>query len=93
MREFVVRWTADGYCVEFYYTVVSETLDAAKKLWDKYVNNHSDIQYSWNKAVKAVKKHYGGYIAWKDNGETNKPEGCYGMESVNTYYGSDHLMD
>ena len=93
MREFIVRWTADCYCVEFYYMVVSESLDKAKELWNEYVNTHEDIQYSWNKAVKAVKNHYGGYISWKDNGKTERTEGCYEMETVNTYDSSDHLRD
>lgn len=46
MHEFIVRWTASGYCVDFYYMVVAESLDKAKELWDKYVNIHKDIQYS-----------------------------------------------
>lgn len=73
--------------------VVAESLDKAKELWDKYVNIHKDIQYSWNKAVKAVENHYGGYITWKYNGESDKAEGCYKMKNVNTYEGSDHLRD
>ena len=93
MREFIVRWTASGYCVDFYYMIISETLDKAKTLWNAYANNNSNIQYSWNKAVNAVKNHYGGYIVWKDNGETDKAEGCYEMETISTYEGSDHLRD
>ena len=27
MREFIVRWTASGYCVDFYHMIVSESLD------------------------------------------------------------------
>ena len=93
MKEFIVRWTADSFCVEFYYLVVAESLDKAKELWNEYVNTHEDIQYSWNKAVKAVKRHYGGYIEWKDNGDTNRPKCCYEMESENIFTGSDHLRD
>lgn len=93
MREFIVRWTADGYCVDFYYMVVAESLDKAKELWNEYVKVNKDIQCSWSKAVKAVKNHYGGYITWKDNGETTKSKGCYKMENVNTYECSDHLRD
>ena len=93
MREFIVRWTADGYCVDFYYMVVAESLDKAKELWNEYVKVNKDIQYSWSKAVKTVKNYYGGYITWKDNGETTKSKGCYKMENVNTYEGSDHLRD
>lgn len=55
MREFIVRWTANGYCVDFYYMIVTETLDKAKELWNEYVKMHKDIQYSWNKAVNALK--------------------------------------
>ena len=93
MREFIVRWTADGYCVEFHYLVVAESLDNAKELWDEYIKTHEKIQYSWDKAVKAVKHHYGGYISWKDNGDTNRSKGCYEMESENIFTGSDHLRD
>lgn len=73
--------------------IVAESLDKAKELWNEYVKTKDDIQYSWNKAVKAAKNHYGGYIAWKDNDESNKAEGCYEMENINTYEGSDHLRD
>lgn len=93
MKEFIVRWTTSEYCVDFYYMIVAKSLDKAKELWNEYVKTNGDIQYSWNKAVKAVKNHYGGYIAWKDNGESDKTEGCYKMDSVNTYEGSDHLRD
>lgn len=93
MREFMVRWTADGYCVEFQYIVVAESLDNAKELWNEYVKTHEKIQYSWSQAVKAVKYHHGGYISWKDNGESDKAEGCYKMEEVKISTGSDHLRD
>ena len=93
MHEFIVRWTASGYFVDFYHMVIADSLDKAKELWNEYVNTHEDIQYSWNKAVKAVKNHYGGYITWEDNGESDKAEGCYKMENVSTYDGSDHLRD
>ena len=93
MHEFIVRWTASVYCVDFYHMVIADSLDKAKELWNEYVNTHEDIQYSWNKAVKAVKNHYGGYITWEDNGESDKAEGCYKMENVSTYDGSDHLRD
>ena len=93
MKEYIVRWTASGYCVDFYHMVIADSLDKAKELWNEYVNTHEDIQYSWDKAVKAVKNHYCGYITWKDNGESDKAEGCYKMENVSTYDGSDHLRD
>ena len=93
MKEFIVRWTADRYCVEFHYLVIAESLDSAKELWNEYVKTHEEIQYSWDKAVKAVKHHYGGYISWKDNGDTNRSKGCYEMESENIFTGSDHLRD
>lgn len=92
MREFIVRWTADGYCVDFYHMVVAESLDKAKELWNEYVNTHKDIKYSWKKATNA-EYYRGGYITWKDNGESDRDEGCYKMENVNAYYGSDHLRD
>lgn len=93
MREYIVKWTADGYCVEFYHMIVAESLDKAKELWNEYVNTHEKIQYSWHKAEKAVKYHYGGYISWKDNGVTDRNEGCYEMEKENISTGSDHLRD
>lgn len=93
MKEFIVRWTADVYCVEFHYLVVAESLDNAKELWNEYVKTHEEIQHSWNKATRAVKYHYGGYISWKDNGETNRSKGCCEMESENIFTGSDHLRD
>lgn len=93
MNKYIVRWTASGYCVDFYGMVVAETLDKAKELWDEYVKSHEDVRYSWDKAIKAVKYHYGGYIEWKDYDSTNKEEGCYEMPVVNTYEGSDHLRD
>ncbi len=95
MREFVVRWTADSFCVEFNYLVVAESLDNAKELWNEYIKTHEEeeIQYSWDKALRAVKRHYGGYISWKDKGETDKLQGCYRMESENLFTGSDHLRD
>lgn len=93
MREFIVRWTADGYCVEFRYKIVAESLNKAKELWEEYVDKHEDIEYSWSKAEKAVRYHHGGYIEWKDNGDTKNAEGVY--ELGENYYikGSDHLRD
>lgn len=93
MRQFTVRWTADSFCVEFNYLIVAESLDSAKELWNEYVKTHEKIQYSWSKAVRAVKYHHGGYISWKDNGETNRSKGCCEMEEVSIYDGSDHLRD
>ena len=40
MRKFIVVWTADGYCVDFYHMVVAESQDKAKELWDEYVKTH-----------------------------------------------------
>lgn len=93
MREFTVRWTADSFCVKFNYLVIAESLDSAKELWNEYVKTHEKIQYSWSKAVRAVKYHHGGYISWKDNGETNRSKGCCEMEEVSIYDGNDHLRD
>lgn len=93
MNSYIVRWSANGYCVEFYYKIVAESLNNAKMLWDKYVNVHPDIQYSWEKAVRGVENHYGGYIEWKDSGVASEKKGCYVLEKVNTFYGSDHLRD
>ena len=74
---------------------IAESLDNAKELWNEYIKTHEEeeIQYSWDKALRAVKRHYGGYISWKDKGETDKLQGCYRMESENLFTGSDHLRD
>lgn len=93
MRGFIVRWTASGYCVDFYYMVVAESLNKAKELWKEYVQKHEDIERSWNEAEKAVKYHHGGYISWKDNGETENAEGVYELEKDYYREGSDHLRD
>ena len=45
MKEYIVRWTASGYCVDFYHMVIADSLDKAKELWNEYVNTHEDIQY------------------------------------------------
>ena len=45
MREFIIRWTADGHCVEFQYKIVAESLNKAKELWDEYVKTHEEVQY------------------------------------------------
>ena len=92
-HEYIVNWTADCYCVEFSYSIIAENLEKAKDLWNEYINTHEELQYSWNKAMKAVKYHHGGYIKWEDNGITNKADGCYDLETINTYSGSDHLRD
>lgn len=93
MRQFILRYTADGYCCDFRFVVNAKSLDKAKELWKEYVNKHEDVAYSWSKAEKAVKYHHGGYIEWKDDGETENAEGIYKLE--NNYYreGSDHLRD
>ena len=93
MKAFLVSWYASGYCGTFRYLVVANNLDEAKKIWSKFVDENKDVEYSWRKAEKGVKNHYGGYITWKDNGESDKAEGCYKMENVSTYDGSDHLRD
>lgn len=93
MKQFILRYTADCYCCDFRFIVNAESLDKAKELWTEYVNNHKDIEYSWYKAEKAVKYHHGGYIEWKDNGETEDREGVYELEKDYYREGSDHLRD
>lgn len=93
MRQFILKYTADGYCCDFRFKVNSESLDKAKELWKEYVDNHEDIAYSWSKAEKAVKYHYGGYVSWKDNGETENKEGVYELKKDCYRESSDHLRD
>jgi hypothetical protein len=92
-NSYIVRWTASGYCGDFRYLVVASTLDDAKKIWKGFVDNNDGIQYSWEKAEKAVKNHYGGYIEWKENGTCDKEKGCYELKFDNWSGGSDHLRD
>lgn len=91
MRQFVLRYTADGYCCDFRFEVNAESLDKAKELWKEYVDKHEDIKYSWHKAEKAVEYHHGGYIEWKDNGKTENTEGIYELKKDYYREGSDHL--
>lgn len=93
MQSFIVSWHASGYEGTFKYLVVANSIGKAKEIWAEFVKNNSSIAYSWEKAEKAVKYHYGGYIDWKDNGFCDKEIGCYdlGFDKWNT--GSDHLND
>ena len=93
MRAFIVSWHASGYCGTFNYLVVASNIDEAKEKWSKFVNGDSKIAYSWEKAEKGVKNHYGGYITWKDNGICDKVPGCYELKFDNWSNGSDHLND
>lgn len=91
MNAFKVSWHASCYNGTFNYLVVAKTIEAAKELWEKFVTDNIEISCSWEKAVKGVKNHYGGYITWKEMGETNKEQGCYELEYNNWKMGSDHL--
>lgn len=51
------------------------------------------MEYSWRKAEKGVKNHYGGYITWEEKGNSDKEIGCYKMDFDAWNTGSDHLWD
>lgn len=93
MNAFKVSWHASCYNGTFNYLVVAKTIEKAKELWEKFATNDRNISYSWEKAIKGVKNHYGGYITWKEMGETDKTQGCYELEYDNWKIGSDHLND
>lgn len=94
MKSFVVSWHASGYTGTFNYEVVAKSLEMAKQKWEEYAAKHvRKLEYSWEKAKKAVERHYGGYISWKDKGETDKEEGFYELPYNAWNVGSDHLND
>ena len=95
MKAFLVSWYASGYCGTFRYTVVANSLDKAKEIWNKFVEENKDIEYSWRKAEKGVRNHYGGYITWVDKGRVadDIESGCYEMDFDRWNVGSDHLND
>lgn len=92
-NSFVVSWFADGYNGTFNYLVVADNIEKAKELWKDFVKHNDDVSYSWEKAEKGVKNHYGGYITWKDNGVCDKEIGCYELPYNRWNVGSDHLWD
>lgn len=93
MKAFLVSWYASGYCGTFRYTVVANNIDEAKEIWNKFVEGNKDVEYSWRKAEKAFKNHYGGYIDWKEKGISDKEIGCYEMDFDAWNNASDHLND
>ena len=93
MKAFLVSWYASGYCGTFRYMVVANNLDEAKEIWNKFVEGNKDVEYSWRKAEKGVRNHYGGYITWEEKGNSDKEIGCYKMDFDAWNSGSDHLWD
>ena len=93
MKSFLVSWYASGYCGTFRYMVVANNFDEAKELWNKFVEDNKDIEYSWRKAEKGVRNHYGGYITWEEKGNSDKEIGCYEMDFDAWNTASDHLND
>ena len=93
LKSFIVRWHASGYAGSFRYLVVAESIYKAQEIWDKFVEAHDEIQYSWEKAKQAMQRHYGGFTDWKENGDTDKKEGCYELPFDAWNAASDHLND
>lgn len=95
MKAFNVKWHAQGMNGSYSYIVVEETLEKAKELWNEFVAKaeNTRINYTWERAKKGMKNHYGGYIKWKEIGETDKERGCYEDEYDKWNSGSDHLRD
>lgn len=92
-RAFTVSWHADSYNGTFNYTVVADSLQQAKKMWDEFTFNNKKLSYSWEKAKMGVENHHGGYISWKNVGETDKEPGCYEEKYDAWNTASDHLWD
>ena len=93
MKSFIVSWHASGYAGTFRYLVVANDIEKAKEIWNEFVSNNNEIEYSWEKAEKGVKNHYGGYISWSENDNIEKEVGCYEMDFDAWNTGSDHLWD
>lgn len=93
MKKFIVEWFADGYCGSFRYLVVANDIEEAKEIWNEFISNNDELAYSWEKAERGVKNHYGGFIRWKEIGASDKQTGCYEMEFDRWNMGSDHLWD
>ena len=64
-----------------------------KKIVKRNNLKYEVVEYSWRKAEKGVKNHYGGYITWEENGNSDKEIGCYKMDFDAWNTGSDHLWD
>lgn len=93
MKEFIVEWYASGYCGSFKYSVIAKNLNEAKEIWKRFILQNKKLLYSWEKAERGVKNCYGGFISWKEIGESDKEHGCYELEFDRWNAGSDHLMD
>ncbi len=92
MNGFKVTWYANGYIGSYRYLVVAETLDKAKDLIEEFVKDKK-LHHSWEDAKKGMENHHSGYIAWKEMGPSDKPEGCYDLGFDAWNCGSDHLRD
>lgn len=92
-NSFVVTWFADGYSGSFEHEVVAETLEKAKEAWEDYVCKNGNLNYSWSKAKKGERNHFGGYIIWKEQGLTDKAIGFYELPFKPFKEKSDHLRD
>lgn len=93
LNAFIVSWHASGYNGTFRYLIAADDLEDAKALWASFVESNKKIQYSWEKAEKGVKNHYGGYISWEEKEKTDKERGCYELQYDKWNVGSDHLND
>lgn len=92
---YLVTWHADGYCGSFLYNIVteSEKLEKVKEAWEEYVSKNDSLNYSWSKAKKGERNHFGGYIEWKEQGLTDKEPGFYELSFSYFRDKSDHLND
>lgn len=93
MKKFIAEWFANGYCGSFKYIVIANNFDKAKEIWNEFISNNDKLAYSWEKAERGVKNHYGGFIRWKEIEISDKQIGCYKMEFDDWNTGSDHLWD
>lgn len=93
MKSFIVRWTVSSMCGESSFRVVAESLEKAKELFEPFIIQDKENSYFWEQACRAVERHYGGYIDWKVEGDTNMEKGCYELPFDSCFSGSDHLND
>lgn len=73
------------------WLIVAKDLDAAKVMWEEYVQNKK-VKYFWDWAVKGT-RHNSGYVTWKESGDTDKESGVYKLPYNKWKAGSDHLWD
>lgn len=93
MKKYILKYTTSGFCCDFCYMIVAESLEEAKKLWNQYLCENNSVQYTWSKAQKAMKYHHDGFITWTEAGYSDNQKGCYELQKNYHNERSDHLQD